>query len=282
MNNIIEKLTLLSCFDTIIDVQGITEGNSHCCYKVITQNGNYFAKYFESERETRLNEHNITVYAAKYKLTPQVFYLSEHWLVTYYIEEMANIDELDLTEKIVKTAQLMAKCHQLQFDLPSLELNSVVDKLLIDNRLSKRQHLCLKKVLKNLPKITVERPLVVCHGDVNFSNVIFGESTYLIDFECAAKADAEYDLAMMAAINLLNKNQQSVLLTTYQKNSLITLCKDTFLSYLPYCYLINGLWYLLRSLDDTHSKCYQLAQKQFTTFDSLTRYKEVQLSVEMR
>ena len=99
MHNIIKRLMLLPCFDTIIDVRTMAEGSSHRCYKVTTESGSYFAKYFESERKTRINEQYMTVFAAKHKLTPQVLHVSEHWLITNYIEEMPNTDELGLTEK---------------------------------------------------------------------------------------------------------------------------------------------------------------------------------------
>ena len=159
-------------------------------------------------------------------------------------------------------------------DLPSLELKSVVHNLLVDSGLSEQQYICIESTLKKLPKINIGRPLVVCHGDVNFSNVIFGKNTYLVDFECACKAEAEYDLAMMIAINLLNKSQQSTLLTTYEINNSIKPCYDRLSSYLPYCYLINGLWYLLKYREEGHSKYYQLAQKQFSAFDFLCSYNE--------
>jgi len=295
VKKIIEQLKLLPCFDNVdnklIDVNKIAEGTSHQCFKVETASATYFAKYFETGRLTRKVEHNTTILAAKLMLAPQLFFHLNQWLISEYIshisknQESKNLSlktaELNIKEKIIKAAQLMAKCHRLQLTLPILDLNSVLATFAADNALSPQQSNVISRIIKQLPKIKIGQSLVVCHGDVNFSNIIFTESAYLIDFECACMAEREYDLAMMAAINLLDNEQQSDLLSTYEINSVTKLCHSKLVSYLPYCYLINGLWYLLKFSDEQQSGLSVLSQKQFAAFDELMGFNS-KLTAEMR
>jgi len=269
MHDIIKQLTLLPCFTKISEIQNIEEGASHNCFKVLTKDGSYFAKYFETTRATREIEHNVTILAAKAMLSPAVLYQSEQWLITEYINDSGVIDELNTTEKVLIMTELLSKCHRLTFDLPTLDLKKVLNNIISDLLLSSKSLTHMRSIITKLPTIENNQPLVVCHGDVNFSNVIFAENSFLVDFECASLAEPEYDLAMMIAINLLNGEHQVMLLSHYAKMAAITLSHTKLMSYLSYCYLINGLWYLSKFKDIGRSELLNLSLKQFTAFDNL-------------
>ncbi|NQZ82241.1 MAG: phosphotransferase [Colwellia sp.] len=283
VKEIIEQLTLLSFFDNdnIIDVNKIAEGASHHCFKVVTASATYFAKYFETDRITQKVEFEMTIMAAKSMLAPPLLFHSNHWFISDFIDAAQLINDHTINERVIITAELINKCHKLSLKLPTLDLHAVLISLATDKALSHEQSKAISSIITKLPVMKVGQVLVVCHGDVNFSNIIFTEPSYLIDFECACLAEPEYDLAMMSAINLLNKTQRSVLFSTYQKDSLITLSHAKLASYLPYCYLINGLWYLLKFNVEQQSNLFVLSQKQFAAFDDLMGLNS-KLVTEMR
>jgi len=269
MNEIIQQLKLLPCFKQISDIQNIKEGASHCCFKVLTKDGSYFAKYFEGTRTTREIEHSVTLLAAKEMFSPVVLYHSNQWLITEYINSSNVIDELKITDKVLLAVELISKCHQLTIKLPTLALNTILNNVISDLSLSSKNLFLMSSIITKLPIIKNSQPLVVCHGDVNFSNVIFAKNSFLVDFECASLAEPEYDLAMMIAINLLSESHQAVLCSHYEKINSTILSHSKLTSYLSYCYLINGLWYLLKSRDKGQCELLNLSLKQFTAFDDL-------------
>ena len=104
----------------------------------------------------------------------------------------------------------------------------------------------LQSVLTQINECNPQKQLVGCHGDINFSNVIIASDNtpWLIDFECASLAPAEFDMAMFIAINTLSEHETSEALKAYQKTSNHPLLDETLTqAYLPLCYLINALWY---------------------------------------
>ncbi|MFT5757837.1 MAG: thiamine kinase-like enzyme [Alteromonadaceae bacterium] len=280
MKAIKQKLSALPFFDQIKDVQDIEEGASHSCFKVITAKGNYFAKYFESDRATRQNEHQITLLAAQVGITPPVLHCSTHWLITDFIEtQCLNAQTLD--KKLMIIVGLINQCHQLKARLAPLNLHAILDYLLSDKTLVFAHVNAIRCVIKQLPDINIVQSLVVCHGDVNFSNILFAKKPFLIDFEYACLAEPEYDLAMIIAINLLNSAQQKILLSQYEKISSVNICYENLNSYLSYCYLINGLWCLLKAASVSSDELVQRSIKQFAAFDNLTGYN-MQVLTEMR
>ncbi len=280
MISIRKQLLALPFFSQIKAIEDIEEGASHYCFKVITGNGTYFAKYFESDRATRKNEHNVAVLTAKAGISPCVLHCSTHWLITDFIEVL-KFDDQGIDEKIIITVGLINKCHQIKSDLAPLDLHAIVDYLVNDKKLTFAQANAIRGMVKKLPDIKIVQPLVVCHGDVNFSNVLFTENPCLIDFEYACLAEPEYDLAMMIAINLLNAEQQKSLLSRYEKLSSIKISDKNIKLYLSYCYLINGLWCLLKPARVSSDELAELAIRQFVAFEHLTGYN-AQVIVEMR
>jgi thiamine kinase-like enzyme len=271
MFTIRKKLVALPFFKQIKEIQELEKGASHHCFKVITGNGNYFAKYFESDRATRENEHKVTVVAAKAGITPRILHCSTHWLITDFIEGQLT-DEQTTDKKIIIATGLIKKCHQLKIDLTPLDLHAILDYLTKYQDFRFEQLNVIRSIIKKLPKIQEVQSLVVCHGDVNFSNILFTKNPYLIDFEYACLAEPEYDLAMMIAINLLNVQQQQLLLSRYEEISPGKLCYENLKSYLSYCYLINGLWCLLKPTKVCSEEIVELAVKQFTALADLTGY----------
>lgn len=109
--------------------------------------------------------------------------------------------------------------------------------------------------------------LVICHGDINFSNIILSHQAYLLDFECACLAEKEFELGMMLAINNLSFE------------SLISECElnetqqDKVTRYYLFSLFINGLWFLVASKTERESnvkiQLWNHAQRQFSRFDAM-------------
>ena len=146
---------------------------------------------------------------------------------------------------------------------------------------------CLDHILPLIEQVD-DNQLTLCHGDLNFNNLIVDQlsSGRLIDFESACLAEVEFDLAMLVAVNLLTdidlnhlvsqyrESRRNILLTNqsikcqYQESDDVASTKKVT-RYLFFCYLINGLWYLLEDnqLDVQSQLAY--AKQQFTQLQKL-------------
>ena len=183
---------------------------------------------------------------------------------------------------------------------------------------------------------------VFCHGDANFSNIINVKNTKkeivdadneinrsvntsisankndsalqysaapykLIDFECSCIAPAQYDIAMMMAVNgidismtevvtsLYSQHQQLVHQECSQLNSQFKVGEEITKNYLPlemlpidlsiklvmrYYYLsllINGAWYLSQYRQQKGAKYKVLAQQQFLLLSK--KYADVDIDI---
>jgi len=245
------SLYALTCFNHIENISMITSGLSQACYKVNADNKVYFAKTLHGETET-----NIALKAAEQGFCPAIFYHDKNWLVTTFIdsETLASTtvdNEKDQVKKINLALQLMSKCHQLNIKPYPLILEQLIPEQLITELIDqsscssnkKGELLHLAELI--LAPLNTTTNLVCCHGDLNFSNVLIDQrkKTWLVDYECACLAPAEYDLAMFIAINNIEKGGVSSIIKFYQQQHTVTVDRQLLDSYQLYCYLINALWY---------------------------------------
>jgi thiamine kinase-like enzyme len=256
MNNHLTKaLAQLPCFDQIKHIDSIDAGLSQQCFKVVTTTKTYFAKTQELATQGFININSLV---AKKGISPVVIYQNKQWLVTEFIEGKALSAQKNMNraDKIKIAIDLMSQCHQLSAQLDDLAPDIICADLINEANLSsdKKNELghfanelldTLKNVDNALNNQVGKAPLVCCHGDLNFSNIMVDESnqTWLIDYECASLAPAEFDLAMFIAINQLSAHEVLFAVQHYQQHRNITLCEKLIQAYLTFCYFINGLWY---------------------------------------
>ena len=273
---LIEQLTRLKCFANIDRVSTIEQGDSHHCFKVVDQKKSYFVKYFHHiEHCHQYNQLNKI--AADIGLAPALIYNDKCWQVYQFIEGSSlNLCSLPLKQKIEHCLTLMVACHQ-KIDvtrltqIPVLNIFEVIKPL--TQHLTDDQQRLISKINGMLNNTLLINPSVLCHGDINFSNIILANKPWLVDFECACIADKEFDLAMMLSVNeLLSEATPSVIdssIDYYNErssaNSLID--KEKLMYYLAFSFVINGLWYFER--DKNNSRFKHKAFKQFNYFDSL-------------
>ena len=288
----LEELNALPCFQAIEKIEAIATGYSQSCAKVIDGGQSYFVKKFaggnSSLEQTARNERLFSNAAGNAGISPQVFYQDSNYLVCAYIDgEVMSASTLAMQEKLHLALGLMTSCHQLKLELPVLDMAAVVAELTAALSPCGRvtaAHLGLLKALTD--KISLEitpGPLYPCHGDINFSNILLARSTvtvaqeandraaWLIDFECCALAEKEFDLAMLIAVNEIPYPEMLALLQQGPFSSFLSHGRYSgkLQLYLAFCYLINALWYLVYQLESGDSQFAPLARRQFALLDEL-------------
>jgi thiamine kinase-like enzyme len=288
MQSDLNTLKSLPCFTTIVEMNLLAEGMSHSCFKVTTPEQVLLAK--KLNQETAITEVFSALACSKKGLSPKVVYHDNDWLVTVFIAGISLAQSgLESTKKISTALKLIAKLHQLDLpqhnqSFPTLDTAKSVEHLLTNtvlfNQYQIHKLMSITKTLTNDINAQISLhsiPNVVCHGDLNFTNILIDnlitenrEQPWLIDFECTHLAPVEFDLAMFVAVNNFTHQQLSEIVTSYSKlapnyrvNYKLLTC------YILYSYFINGLWYL-DNVD--HSKAdidfRTLAIEQWSTFDS--------------
>jgi len=297
-----KALSALPCFNQVTSICIITGGLSHACFKVEADDACYFAKMTAGvQLETELT---LAKVAAFNNLTPRIFYHDEQWLISHYIEgENLAVKEIPLIEKITTSIKLMVTFHQLTASSSEQVNTGKISTLSIIGTINglfhtSNQPTLITKVAMLGRKIAAliasemdntTNSLLCCHSDMNFSNVLTsnnkGKDTnaWLIDFEYACFAPAEFDLAMLITVNNIPLALTDDIIGLYEQQTGRSINKSLLHAFILFCYLINGLWYfnsaldnVLNLTDETKEKMYKLATEQWQAFDTL--YRDLNLS----
>ncbi|WDE09677.1 phosphotransferase [Thalassomonas haliotis] len=313
-----DALSILPCFRGIESITAITSGYSQACAKVIDGGQAFFVKSFvkgfvkgsdkdfdkDSDRPADcaddISEHEKTASAADNEMlfslaaatagiSPPVIYQDSAYLVCRYIDgEPLSESQLTTREKTALALDLMGACHQLDVALPVLDMALVISELIsaLSGELSAQQEAQVKKLTGKITTGSKVGPLVPCHGDINFSNILLASKArparhadkgidtgkaWLIDFECCALAEKEFDLAMLIAVNEISQPDMLALLKQTPLNTFLSYGQysDKLCHYLAFCYLINALWYLVYQHESGDKQFMPLARRQFALLDGL-------------
>jgi thiamine kinase-like enzyme len=268
INRLLSSLSSLLCFTNITRINTITGGLSNPCFKVEADGNDYFAKKTNVQLfETELYLTNIL---AKQAIAPTVIYFNNQWIISQFISG-TNLTESQLTlaEKIEISISLMANFHQLVNKTSDKNITDLVPRLHIINAindlLTPQIEPSLQDMIKQManvmseliiPEITSSKAILrCCHGDINFSNVLFDDNQrpWLIDFEYACIAPIEFDIAMLLAVNNIQMTELNQVITCYEKVTNIALSNPLCHYFLALSYLINGLWYYSQHLNKPFS-----------------------------
>ena len=283
MRTIIKQLQTLSFFNTltIVNVTPITSGLSQHSFKVKCENNTYYAKYFSDNNERFAQiERDVLTSTSKLALTLPLLYSDDQWLITPYIEinDLAH-SSISLKNKLAISVELLLRFQTLPISstaIKPLNITSLIDSFLDTLPINESDKVTFKDVVFSLiPEQKL--PLVLCHGDLNFTNIVSKNSAFnqaqLIDFECCCYAETEYDIAMMIAGNNLLElmTLESVFyhISDVFINNKVSFNNKKVTRYVFICLIINCLWYLERFLKTKAVKWQQLAIKQFSQADSL-------------
>lgn len=267
-----QQLRTLACFKHIEAISPIVAGLSSQCFQVSADDKCYFAKKTPS-----VNEVNLSKLTATHKISPQLIYHDQHWLISEFIagENLATHQCAD-NDKIRFAVKLMAKCHQINTDstkITKLNPENIINTLIEQSLFSSHQKAEFLPLARSLLSVLgPAKKLVYCHGDVNFSNVFIDQKNkpWLVDFECACLAPAEYDLAMFIAVNNIDENKISVIIKQYEQRSLsIKIDIKLLYRYLMFSYFINSLWYFRAYQHSNDIALLNLHQKQWQQCISL-------------
>lgn len=297
---LLNSLSALPCFKSVTNSSAIKGGLSNPCFKVAADNHFYFAK---STSEQRLdNEIKLAKITELEGLSPTIFYYDKQWFISAYIDgDNLAIAKIPLKDKIEISITLMNQFHLLTTSNPE-KINTKTIKILntIENLNGLFCHDYQAKLISQLNKLGDEieallaseinnntNKLVCCHSDINFSNVLRDKKqrAWLIDFEYACFAPAEFDVAMFIAVNNIPNSKVNLVIELYEQQAMLCINPMLLKLYLLYCYLINGLWYHNRSLDKvatlkhkTKESMTKLAAEQWHAFDCLNQ--QLALSID--
>ncbi|MCJ8295437.1 MAG: phosphotransferase [Colwellia sp.] len=292
--DLINSLKTLPCFDEIKAISLLANGLSQTSLKVTTASQVFFAKKLNGE--TASTEVSCALLCAnystkqasgaesKYHLSPQVIYHDRQWLVTEFINGTALADsDVKNDIKICTAIALMAKLHQLPTAVAMQSINQLNTTLSVERLFTNPASFLvihrrfLDKVTKPL-SITInslimaaKSPSVLCHGDINFTNILLDnqQKAWLIDFECAHLAPVEFDLAMFIAVNNIADGKIAEIVNDYGKLVPRYRPNDKLLNYyILYSFYINGLWYF-DNINElvADSLMYALGIEQWSAFD---------------
>ncbi|WP_281557194.1 phosphotransferase [Thalassomonas sp. RHCl1] len=299
-----DALSNLPCFHHIESITPITSGYSQACVKVIDSGQAFFVKSFvksfathstgggdgEADKEQSLpgagNEVLFSLAAGKAGISPPVVYQDPDYLVCRYIDgEPLSQSPLKIREKTALALDLMVSCHPLDVALPVLDMTLVISELTaaLSGELTAAQEAQVNKLTGKITAGITPGPLVPCHGDINFSNILLAtqardtdkaietSTAWLIDFECCALAEKEFDLAMLIAVNEIPQPDMLALLKQAPLNTFLFngQYSDKLCHYLAFCYLINALWYLVYQHETGDKQFMALASRQFLLLDEL-------------
>jgi thiamine kinase-like enzyme len=286
---LLNSLSTLPCFNKIKKITPISGGLSHDCFKVEADNTCFFAKNITGAQLK--NEVLLAQISSTERLSPNIYYSSEQWIISDFIEGgNLAISGIPLIDKISMSIALMTKFHQISLYHPEEVNGQTINTLSITDTISglfhpKNSPILISEVTKIARNIEVlvkksvnkSKP-VCCHSDLNFSNVLTDNNTsaWLIDFEYACFAPVEFDLAMLITINNIPTNAISTVINLYELQVGSQINNKSLQHYILFCFLINGLWYFNRSLDEVLSleakaqqQMIKLATEQWQAFDIL-------------
>jgi thiamine kinase-like enzyme len=282
MEDWLQQINALHVIKPIQEINEIDLGYSQPCFKLTANNQHFFAKYIAERGELAETELNSAITAMQAGLAPKIIHADKQWLITEFIEghNLAN-SHFNLQQKSLCALNLMAKFHQLEANVETLNIEKVIHEILSHSAfpLDKKAEIYL--VAASINAAIKVSPDVLCHGDFNFSNILFDQQAWLVDYECSCIANAEFDLAMYVAINNLLPSQIPFFCQLYQSKCKlnIELNQSKLTKYLSFCYLINGLWFLCTSIAKNSAKLRQLAAAQLKHFDdfNLTTFQTLSL-----
>ncbi|TPH13337.1 phosphotransferase [Litorilituus lipolyticus] len=242
------QLQQLPCFTVVEQIDPITTGLSQPSYRVFADHKHYFAKYVAQPYLS--DEFAISQITAKENLSPRIIYRDKHWLISEFIRSKDIYQTTQpLVDSISNAVTLMTRFHQLSVPCEPLDVTAIYNGLIKSkqNHYSS-QHLALFQQLIATIKINTDATSkqVNCHGDLNFNNILMDEAgrNWLIDFECSCKAPAEFDIAMLVAVNELPHSHITAITKQYlAEKPQNTLSLKVINYFLLFSYLINSLWY---------------------------------------
>lgn len=255
----IAALQAIKFLQPILAIEPIESGLSHYCFKVTAHSNTYFVKVYKTATNTSFTEQiKIEQLTGDQGLSPKVIDycpLGSYCVYQYFAGKTLFESAVSNNDKNTMVVDLLVTCHAIQHKpipldikqsiknlLPRLKLADITKSKIIDNVNTCLQALALSK-----------GELVLCHGDLNYSNVLIADNKLVIvDWEYGCLAEKEYDIAMMLAINNVPADLYNSIVEQYNLKAQSTPAKlSKVMQYLTLCELLNALWFMQSNNIDT-------------------------------
>ncbi|WP_016954511.1 phosphotransferase [Catenovulum agarivorans] len=247
MLSIAQRLLIEQNFGSILNIEPINKGYSNQCFKLQVLDGsnqhqNLFVKSLNNKDAAHIqHEHQARSIAEQAQLTPKcLLQNTQHkLLVTEYVQT-------DTQACIEDIALLLVHTHSSDSQLVQIhQPNIIPQRLAADIQAlasADKIDITLLELAKQLDSDCTNQ--VFCHGDISRDNILkTRDKTYLVDWEYARMASAEYDLAASICINQFNTAEQNQLVDEYQKHSQSSINQDLLLQYIQVFEYLNKLWF---------------------------------------
>lgn len=225
----------------LVGLTPVEQGLDGQNYLLETTTSRYFVKYFGSDFKAKVNR--LAAVAESFSLTPDLVWQNKKaGFVAFEYIDGKSLNQIEISQKeiVVALSTVLAHTHQLsKVDVfKAIDFYQVVTELESDLLLEQAFKLLDIEafeqlrvnfhgtVLKKLELLLLRaaNSYVVCHGDVNQTNILVtsssecnGISYRLVDFDSVCLAPREYDLGMAIAINKLSKRESNELIEQYLK-----------------------------------------------------------------
>lgn len=240
-------------------IGGLTNNNFKLCYN----NQNYFVRICTDNilLKNPSNELSILKKASELHLCPYPLYFDKNNgnMVTPWIYGSMPTEDESNSKYIIKKLIIKLKSfHKLESNIIFNPFNEIRNRI----NLCKKYNIILPDFFSILINklnmlendLCKSQLLGLCHNDLNPSNILLTESNlFIIDYELSGVNDIFFDLATIAW--LINDASRKTLLKEYfgyynpnDYNKLI--------NYIYVVKMLNGLWSLLKSLDNSNSYDY--------------------------
>ncbi|WP_440906226.1 phosphotransferase [Catenovulum sp. SX2] len=247
-----QQLLIQQNFGSILNIESINKGYSNQCFKLLVLNSSnqqqsLFVKSLNNKDVAHIqHEQHARCIAEKAMLTPKCLLQNaqQKLLVIEYVQADKQACIQDIALLLAHTH--LALTHSIDSQLvQSLQQNIIPQRLAADiQALAPADK--LDKTLLELAQLLDNECTnqVFCHGDISRDNILkTRDKTYLVDWEYARMASAEYDLAASICINQLNVTEQKQLVDEYQKHSQSSINQALLLRYIQVFEYLNKLWF---------------------------------------
>ena len=284
-----QMLCQLPCFKKlkVTDINEINTGLSQPCFRVEYKNNFYFAKYVSPNSTEAL----ASQIAANHNISPHVVYVGNNWLITEFIvgEGLDKVIQSEVA-KITTMLTLLSRCHRIDY---AFQYNALepLDNLQTTNQFN-LESVDQKTTKIQIPTLDISNTISELFENITCNDVLLNNlmslsmvlQQNLIDFECACIAPVDFDLAMLMAVNeierakiaLINDQYISINQAHLAANNTVDIVDNSLVNkqymaipsillvtrYYDLSILINCLWYLSKYKDTSQVKYKILAKKQ--------------------
>lgn len=226
---IFEEIMNEECIEIIQLYGGVTNQS----YSVLTKNNHYILRIpgkGTNEYINRYWEMSNLKKLSNLNLSPKIYYSNSDTgiIISEYLEDnipmskedIYNYERVNLICKSLSQLHLSSIVFDNEFDIEKAKKSyiEILKKMEVMLPLEFQKHIpMLEKIMKTLFQ-NYPKELVPCQGDPKLNNFLLQDNKiWMIDLEYSGMADKYYDLVNIVMTNNLVKEEEEIILNTYEK-----------------------------------------------------------------